>query len=178
MGGVRLDLTGKRFGRLTVVKKAVGPGWHCRCSCGQRIVLGQWYLTSGNTQSCGCQKIDSAIKNCKSRTIHGDNRRGKMKPEYRSWSQMIQRCCNSNNPAYPEYGGRGIKVCKRWMKYENFLSDMGRKPTRKHSLDRIDNDGDYRPSNCRWTTRKQQAGNRRTPRRAHLRGRKYKMRSN
>lgn len=83
-------------------------------------------------------------------------------PEYRVWAEMLQRCNNPNNPRYNDYGGRGIKVCKEWNRFINFYNDMGPRPSNRHSLDRIDNDGDYTPSNCRWATSKQQIYNRRS----------------
>ena len=81
--------------------------------------------------------------------------------EYRCWASMLQRCTNPNNPAYKNYGGRGIQVCERWQTYANFLEDMGRRPASKDSIDRIDNDGDYEPDNCRWATWKTQSITRR-----------------
>jgi len=81
--------------------------------------------------------------------------------EYKSWSMMKVRCTNKRNAAYPRYGGRGIKICKRWFSFENFFADMGRRPSAKHSLDRIDNNGDYTPNNCRWATAFEQGKNKR-----------------
>ena len=91
-------------------------------------------------------------------------------PEYMSWGNMKNRCYNKRDPKWRLYGARGISVCDRWMKFENFLADMGRRPGPGYSLDRINNDGNYEPGNCRWTTRQQQARNRRTTRRVVVNG--------
>lgn len=92
---------------------------------------------------------------------HGHNRVGKRTPEYRAWVGMKTRCYNPNEEAWERYGGRGIKVCERWLNsFENFLKDMGRKPSSQHSLDRVNNDGHYNPYNCRWATRREQCLNR------------------
>lgn len=94
---------------------------------------------------------------------HGDNCKGNTAPEYNSWRSMRERCLNPKYVKWHRYGGRGITICDRWDIYENFLADMGRKPSSKHSLDRINNEGNYEPSNCRWATNKEQCANR-TPR--------------
>lgn len=95
------------------------------------------------------------------KTIHGDGARGKVKKEYRAWLCMKDRCMNPNNSDYARYGGRGIKICTQWQySYPTFLIDMGRAPSKKHSLDRINNEGNYEPGNCRWATQKQQVNNR------------------
>lgn len=154
-----IDLIGRKFGRLSVIKRVDNNKWGnlcwlCRCSCGQeKIVVGR-NLKSGNTQSCGCLQKENRIKHG-----HSNSNRGKASTTYESWHQMIQRCTNPNRSKYKYYGGRGITVCGRWKRFSNFLVDMGEKPTKNHSIDRKNNDGNYCKSNCRWATTKQQARN-------------------
>ena len=148
-----INVVGQKFGKLIVVEMIVrGVEEHLKClvkcECGNIKVVRVSHLQNGNTQSCGCNT------NFK----HGESR-GSRTPEYRIWKQMRIRCNNSTVPEWKNYGGRGIKVCKRWETYTNFLMDMGRRPSKNYSLNRIDNDGDYEPINCEWSTRKQQARN-------------------
>lgn len=154
-----LDISGHRFGRLIAIAFARKDGrrhmWLCICDCGKQSEVRKENLRSGNTTSCGCHK-----RRCLDSTTHG-YAAGKKSLLYRVWSSMLERCRNPNNRSYADYGGRGITVCERWHKFENFLADMGERPSDKHSIDRVDNDGDYAPSNCKWSTKMEQRHNRR-----------------
>ena len=161
----RLDLTGQRFGRLVALGIACRNAkgrilWRCRCDCGNETRSKVDNLTRGIATSCGCLNREKASKRAKLRnTTHGHTCRGSASTEYRTWCSMLQRCKYPYTNDYERYGGRGIKVCERWQSFENFLSDMGLKPTPKHSIDRQDIDGHYEPGNCRWATIEEQANN-------------------
>lgn len=169
----REDLTGKKFGRLTVIK-FIGVKnkrrrfWECICECGNKSdCLGE-NLKKGDTRSCGCLQRELAALRQKS---HGESSiHGKTK-EYRTWVDIKTRCYNEKEPSYFYYGGRGIKVCDRWLNsFENFLADIGRAPSRLHSIERIDVNKDYCPDNCKWATILEQANNKTTTVRFNFRG--------
>lgn len=158
------DLTGIYFGRLHVIGYAgkTRDGrtrWACNCQCGGTAVVAGKKLNNGHTQSCGCLLKEHARKNAAKSRTHGQTKTA----TYQAWRGMRDRCENPSNSSYKNYGGRGIKVCQRWLEsFENFFADMGARPTAKHSLDRFpDQDGDYEPKNCRWATWTEQQRNKR-----------------
>lgn len=149
------DLTGEKFMRWTVVGIDPDNKRHllCRCDCGSVRSVYRWSLTRKKSRSCGCFRDE--VKKKHSTTHNMANT-----PEYESWQGCKKRCYNKRTLKYPRYGGRGIKVCNRWLtSFENFLSDMGMRPSPKHSLHRVDNDGNYEPSNCVWATPRIQSRN-------------------
>jgi hypothetical protein len=158
-----IDLVGHRFGRLAVisrVKNDTGGNsrWLCQCDCGSEPKsVRAAELRSGNTKSCGCLHREVSAK---VNSTHGHTRRGQPSPTYRTWNSMRIRSRYPSEPSYPRYGGSGIKVCKRWRKFECFLKDMGEKPFGL-TLERRDNDRGYSPDNCFWAPWSVQARNRR-----------------
>ena len=160
----RIDLTGQRFGRLIALRFAhiTADGrtvWRCLCDCGQEVDVNRSNLRSGGVQSCGC--LRKQAQGC------SYSRDGKATREYTSWHSMKGRCSNPKDDNFKHYGGRGIRVCSRWLStdgFVSFLADMGPRPAR-HTLDRINVNGHYEPGNCRWATAREQRLNQR-PRKA------------
>ena len=168
-----IEMIGKTFGRLTVVslqdtRCANGARvWICRCSCGKNTAVLGCHLRDGHTRSCGCLQEEVAKELAydlhRITLRHGESFDGpRPSKEYNTWHMMQQRCTNPNAINYSYYGGRGITICERWFNsFENFLIDVGRAPSPKHSIDRIDVNGNYEPGNVQWTTASWQAKNRR-----------------
>ena len=172
-----VDRANQRFGRLIALEiHGTHPNrqtlWRCVCDCGNTIIVQTTKLANGNTKSCGCLQRDFARSLPHDQMLtHGHARKDGMSSEYSTWRAMKNRCNNPKNIGYASYGGRGIKVCDRWAgSFENFLADMGSKPTAKHTLDRIDNNGDYCPGNCRWVPSSVQSRNKRTTKMVTVRG--------
>lgn len=169
---------GHRYGRLTVIAEAEAytvpstggtrKRWLCECDCGNRKIVAADSLKRGVSKSCGCYAREITVGH---RTKHGWSRRTEPRHDiYDIWVCMKARCLNPENANYNNYGGRGIAVCDRWLQFENFLADMGERPSKKHSIDRIENNGNYEPGNCRWATKLEQSKNRRTNRKVIYQG--------
>jgi hypothetical protein len=137
---------GQRFGQLTIIRETkkigVRRAFMARCDCGKKCTVKLIQISTGKTQSCGCLKWSGDANRS-----HGYSGT----PTYIVWTSMLQRCDNPKGRGYVNYGGRGIKVCKRWHKFENFLADMGERPSAEHEISRPDNDGDYKPGNAQWS---------------------------
>lgn len=163
-----MDIIGKRFGMLTVAEY-IGSvdnfhSYRCICDCGNEKVTRRTYLRAGSTTSCGCYQRTICWRN---RSTHMETIRdseGKFNsPEYRAWGSAKERCSNPNHPAYHNYGGRGLTVCEEWANdFKAFLADVGRRPSKDHSLERINNDIGYFPDNVIWATKVDQNSNKRT----------------
>lgn len=156
---------GERYGMLVVQGETIEVRqekhrvrrlrmWQCECDCGKQTRASRLDIRSGRTRSCGC-RIGEGI-GARS-TTHGKTDT----PEHRVWRHMLGRCFNPTDDAYRNYGARGITVCERWRTFENFLADMGERPTNNHTIERKNNDGNYEPDNCVWLPRPEQNRNRR-----------------
>lgn len=156
-----IDIKGQKFGRLLVLEKSPTPRmWRCVCDCGNEVLVTGPNLRQ-HTKSCGCLKLDWAAEMGSNKTFiaerstkitkHGAKRRGAATVEYKTWLGMKRRCYDTKYKDFPNWGGRGIRVCERWLHdFTAFLSDMGPRPEGKYSIDRKDPNGDYEPKNCRW----------------------------
>lgn len=150
----------RRFGRLTVIRRAGKQNrfimWECRCDCGRSRVVQGIHLRSGHTRSCGCLSRDISRTTNKTHGLSHTR-------EYHTWQHILDRCLNPRNKSWKYYGGRGIRVCERWRNsFRAFFADMGVKPTNgRYSIERINNDGNYTPRNCKWATQSEQVSNRR-----------------
>lgn len=165
------DLSGHRFGRLVAMDYLGKRRWRCKCDCGKAALVQSNNLRSGKQVSCGCLRTELL----RSRVLkHGHTSKRETTPEYRAWQSMLKRCYSPNNTHYARYGGRGIEVAPEWRDdFPNFLRHVGPRPSAQHSLDRIDNDGDYKPGNVRWASKSLQAKNQSRNRMYEFRGHSY-----
>ena len=166
------DITNRKFGTLTAMWPAGIQGtsrsahyvWLTACECGKYHLASRSNLTSGGIASCGCRTRELLARRGFRHGHGGTNRHGGRSVEYRAWAAMLTRCKSQSPKCWPYYGARGITVCDRWKDFRNFLADMGPKP-RGLTLDRINNNGNYEPGNCRWATYEEQAANKSGPNR-------------
>lgn len=159
------DITGLKFGRLTAMTFVGSRGgftyWACVCECGNTKEVRANNLKTGRVRSCGCLFKEGNHTTHKMRDF----------PEYPVWASMVKRCSNPKEPAYRDYGARGITVSDQWLHFENFIADMGRRPSKEHTLERLDNRSGYAPENCVWATRMEQARNKRNNLNIEMNGR-------
>jgi hypothetical protein len=165
----RLNMEGMRYGRVVAIRECGKSSsgdlkWLFKCDCENEFIANGYHVRTGKVISC--QKC-SAERVRKASIKHGESN----SPEFSIWTGIKSRCYNKSTKAYKNYGGRGITICNRWLEsFDNFLSDMGRKPSAKHSIERINNDGNYEPNNCRWVTIEKQANNKRNNRKLTING--------
>jgi hypothetical protein len=168
---------GQRYGRLVAVRfdHVDHRRYHCwlwQCDCGKTTIVAASTVRGGNTRSCGCLMRETSANTLRTlKTTHGMSKSS----EFRIWGLMLHRCTNPNSSAWPRYGGRGITVSERWMRFETFYADMGPRPSPGHSLDRINNDLGYEPSNVRWATRQEQGRNKRNTYMVTLNGKQMSL---
>jgi hypothetical protein len=171
------DIAGQKFGRLAAVERAANAPngkarWFCRCDCGSLITALSNNLIAGRSTSCGCARSETIKRQL---TRHGHATDG-LSVEYKRWKSIKDRCCNPNQESYPLYGGRGIRVCDRWLNdFSAFIVDMGPIPSPKHTIERKDNSLGYSPENCVWATTVEQANNRSNNRVLDVHGAQYTM---